>query len=217
MTAVIERPRSGQHGGRPARAVSEQISRRVLDAAADLFLLDGAERTSMDAVAARAGISKRTLYSRFPTKANLLEAVVVDALQPDLSLLEQDLPQDGSLGDQLLACAERLVAIALNPNVVGLERTAPMDARQFPELISKLRHRFRNQILEIICEVMRRFEPMSRRDEELLRKDAEIFASMVILPSLRKAIMLPNEPSFDANDHLLLKRAVEIFAKGIQD
>ncbi|KUO02683.1 TetR/AcrR family transcriptional regulator [Streptomyces caeruleatus] len=48
----------------------------ILTAARELFLADGFDRTSVDAVAARAGVSKRTVYDYFGDKRTLLQAVV---------------------------------------------------------------------------------------------------------------------------------------------
>lgn len=47
----------------------------ILDAAHDEFSIAGIQRTNMDAVAKHAGVSRATLYRRFPTKFSLLEAV----------------------------------------------------------------------------------------------------------------------------------------------
>ncbi len=48
----------------------------ILAAARDLFLNDGFDRTSVDAVSARAGVSKRTVYDYFGDKNTLLQSVV---------------------------------------------------------------------------------------------------------------------------------------------
>ncbi|MCF1593077.1 TetR/AcrR family transcriptional regulator [Streptomyces muensis] len=48
----------------------------ILTAARELFLADGFDRTSVDAVAARAAVSKRTVYDYFGDKRTLLQAVV---------------------------------------------------------------------------------------------------------------------------------------------
>ncbi|WP_418002835.1 TetR/AcrR family transcriptional regulator [Mycobacterium sp. PDNC021] len=52
---------------------------QILEAAQDEFSISGIQRTNMDAVARNAGVSRATLYRRFPTKASLLDAVVVRA------------------------------------------------------------------------------------------------------------------------------------------
>ncbi|GAB2670892.1 TetR/AcrR family transcriptional regulator [Saccharopolyspora gloriosae] len=48
----------------------------ILSAARELFLADGFDRSSVDAVAARAEVSKRTVYDYFGDKRTLLHAVV---------------------------------------------------------------------------------------------------------------------------------------------
>ncbi len=66
----LSRPR-----GRPAKADAAELTGRIVAVAARRFLDEGFEATSMDAVAAEAGISKRTLYARFRSKPLLLQAV----------------------------------------------------------------------------------------------------------------------------------------------
>lgn len=52
------------------------LHEHILDSAKYVFLELGFERTSMDAVAARAATSKRSLYAHFPTKEILFVACV---------------------------------------------------------------------------------------------------------------------------------------------
>src|SRR4051794_12447408 len=54
----------------------EALREHILDTAKLAFLDDGFERTSMDAIAARAETSKRSLYAHFATKDALFLAVV---------------------------------------------------------------------------------------------------------------------------------------------
>ena len=50
----------------------------IAAAALRLFLRDGYERTSVDAIAAEAGVSKRTIYNRYGDKENLFLSVLRD-------------------------------------------------------------------------------------------------------------------------------------------
>lgn len=54
----------------------EELRRHILLSAKDVFLETGFERASMDAVAARAGTSKRSLYAHFESKDKLFLAVL---------------------------------------------------------------------------------------------------------------------------------------------
>ena len=66
---------------RAVREGSAQKRSAILAAARTLFLSDGFERTSMDAIAAAAAVSKRTVYDYYGDKRTLLLAVVEQALE----------------------------------------------------------------------------------------------------------------------------------------
>jgi TetR/AcrR family transcriptional repressor of mexJK operon len=57
------------------RAGSAHKRAAILSSARELFLTEGFDRSSVDAVAARAGVSKRTVYDYFGDKQTLLHAV----------------------------------------------------------------------------------------------------------------------------------------------
>ncbi|GAA4180042.1 TetR/AcrR family transcriptional regulator [Gryllotalpicola koreensis] len=81
----------------------------ILAAARELFVRDGVERTSMDAVATRAGVSKRTVYDYYGDKRGLLLGVIESAGESLVRTLR------GALDAHLSDAAE----IA---DVAGLER-----------------------------------------------------------------------------------------------
>ena len=63
--------------GRPSEAERQRIDERVIDAAFDIFRMNGFEAARMEKVAAAAGITKMSLYRRFPGKAELLAEVIL--------------------------------------------------------------------------------------------------------------------------------------------
>lgn len=69
--------RSEHKRGRPSEAERQQIDARVIEAAFDIFRAHGFEAARMDRVAAAAGITKMSLYRRFPGKAELLAEVIL--------------------------------------------------------------------------------------------------------------------------------------------
>ena len=56
--------------------LSEQKRLHILDAAETLFYEQGVEHTSMDQIALKAQVSKRTVYNHFDTKEALFDAIV---------------------------------------------------------------------------------------------------------------------------------------------
>ncbi|RSV16440.1 TetR/AcrR family transcriptional regulator [Sphingomonas sp. ABOLF] len=62
--------------GRPTREEAAAINDRVLDGARTAFCRQGISGASMDEIATAVGVTKHTIYRRYPSKAALLEAVV---------------------------------------------------------------------------------------------------------------------------------------------
>src|SRR5215216_3131318 len=70
----------------PKREAAALKTRHAIrDAAEALFLRDGYARTTMKAIAAQAGVSEKTMYLTYATKANLLREVIQVAVRGDES------------------------------------------------------------------------------------------------------------------------------------
>jgi AcrR family transcriptional regulator len=78
---------------RPLRADAERNRQRIVDAARDLFAEKGLE-PNLNEVAHHAGVGIGTVYRRFATKEQLLEAIFEDALNQLTTLAEAALRQD---------------------------------------------------------------------------------------------------------------------------
>lgn len=100
--APAARPRTG---GRSARVVTE-----VLAATLSEFTEQGYGGLSFEAVAARAGVNKTTIYRRWPTKAELLGAALVSLRDDD-----PPPPDTGSLREDLLQVLRHWVTQAVTP------------------------------------------------------------------------------------------------------
>jgi AcrR family transcriptional regulator len=76
------------YGIEPQSARGKARLARMLQVATELFLRDGYEQTSIDAILERSGGSKATLYAYFPTKEDLFRAVIDQVVesnhQPEL-------------------------------------------------------------------------------------------------------------------------------------
>lgn len=67
--------------GRPTATQAAAITQAILSTARTLFLEQGFETTTMEAIAKQAGIPRSTLYKRYPDKISILEAVVYERIQ----------------------------------------------------------------------------------------------------------------------------------------
>jgi TetR/AcrR family transcriptional regulator, mexJK operon transcriptional repressor len=95
------------------RRRSEGKKTAILDAAETLFVTDGYERTTVDAVAARARVSKRTLYNHFSDKEviflQLLSRVNEALLSTIRAAIEEELTTGRDLHEALTAFVHRIV------------------------------------------------------------------------------------------------------------
>lgn len=96
-------------------------SKRILDAALQLFSKKGYEGTSTREICELAGITKPTLYYFFQSKEGIYRALVQEAFQEYTSLIDAGLSAGTSLREQLKKIAELMfVAACARPEMVKL-------------------------------------------------------------------------------------------------
>lgn len=138
MTSAKNPESSGaarRRGGRPTREEADRLDEAVRDAALELFLENGYEGTTMNAIAAAAGTTKPSLYARFPTKEDVFRYVLGWAMQrTDWPAPEPDIPDYDDLGDSLSAIAEAAVRRALDPSMIKLQQVAIAYASRYPDI-----------------------------------------------------------------------------------
>ncbi|GAB2853053.1 TetR/AcrR family transcriptional regulator [Actinocorallia aurea] len=99
---------------------------RVLDAAYELFCRMGVQRTTMEDVARRAGVSRITVYRRFATKDALVEQVVRREFRRYFAQFLADIARAETAADRVvLGFVSSLRAIRGNPLIGGLIATEP--------------------------------------------------------------------------------------------
>ena len=105
--------------GRPKDLAKREA---ILEAAKSLFLSLGYANTSMDAVAAAAGVSKLTVYSHFTDKQTLFCSAVMATCQIQLPDLLFEYPEGVPVEDVLLNIARGFQALISSDEAVKLSR-----------------------------------------------------------------------------------------------
>lgn len=100
-------------GGEGRRGRSPEKRRAMLEAARELFVNEGYELASVDAIAARAGVSKRTVYDHFGDKETVF-AAVMEAVGEKLTAtvqtaLDREASTTGDVHARLLGFARHVV------------------------------------------------------------------------------------------------------------
>ncbi|MBI3436476.1 MAG: TetR/AcrR family transcriptional regulator [Proteobacteria bacterium] len=92
----------------------------IIAAAVDLFYGEGVRGVSMDAIAARAGVTKRTLYYHFVSKDELVAAYLAARDQPTLATFMRWLDEtEGGLSEKIEGMFQRVARAAGHPKWKG--------------------------------------------------------------------------------------------------
>ncbi len=112
--------------------VKEEKRASAVQAAMELFLEQGYDRTSLAQIAKRADVSTATLFKRFPTKASLFEAIVEQ-------FWEVEAKCEGPMATGSPKAGLRKIGLDYmrrmrRPEMVGIYRLIIAEALRFPDL-----------------------------------------------------------------------------------
>lgn len=173
----------------PGRPRSAQADEAIVDATIALLHDEGFDRLSMDAVAARAGVGKATIYRRWPSK----EALVIDAVARRSDPFPVEVA--GTIHERVTAILEGILATSqtgvgkLLPCMVGASVTNPTLAAHYRKQIIEPR---RARIAEILRDAIRYGE---------LRHDLDVDAAIdAIVGPLVYRIVFKGDRVLDKRD-----------------
>ena len=122
--------KSRRRPGRPSLSNEE-----LLDKALDLFLEIGFERTSIDAIAAAAGMAKRTMYMRYEDKTSLFKAALERAINEWIVPVERlRAAEADDLEATLLHVGQILLTNVMSPAGLRLLRITNAESGRMPEI-----------------------------------------------------------------------------------
>lgn len=178
-------------GGRPSRAQALALREQILRAASELFLSEGYGSTSIEAVAARAGVSKRTFYDRFHDKAALFAAVVhliIEQIRPPAGV---PLLEGATLHHILRRLAGLLLRAALSRQAIALQRLVTAESARFPNLARAVYEAgWARDATALIANLLERELPEGRLTAAQRTFAAEQFLQMIVTVPQRRTIGL---------------------------
>lgn len=135
----------------------EARPQELLDAALALFVEKGFAATRSDEVAVRAGVSKGTLYLYYPSKEELLKAVI----QQNLSQL---IAEGSGIADEFEGSTSELLALLMhtwwervgNTPAGGIHKIMMSEVRNFPEIAQFYRDEVIQPAFELLARTLQR-------------------------------------------------------------
>jgi AcrR family transcriptional regulator len=169
---------------RPGRPRSPEAHAAILRAALELAVEGGLRGLSMEAIAARAGVGKATIYRRWKSKEALFaEAIGSIALAPEV-------PDTGSVRDDF----DQVSGAALGRMAPEAFRVLPRllaDAADDPELLEALRAALLRPRRAALAEILRRG---AERGELRADIDVDLVTDMLIGPLITRVLTAGGDP-----------------------
>ena len=196
--------------------LTDRKRQAIVEAAIAEFRSTGFESTSMDKIAATAGVSKRTVYNHFGDKENLFLAVVQRTFGRMIGLTDEILQRHlGDIRDQsavepalIAALLDVARTITVLPERAALIRLIIAEATRFPMLVQPWRDR--GTVTDIISAQLSRLA-----DRGLLTFDDPIQAtqhlSALTLSQLNTRSLFGTLPLTEAEIEQVIRSGVHVY------
>lgn len=211
------KPESGKEArrprGRPPLRAQAETRKVIIAAAAKEFLERGYGATSIDAVARRAGVSKRTIYRCVTTKADLLAAIITDRREAFFLSIDMSKVDGLELEEALKYVLAKFTRLILSEESIALYRLVIAESPRFPELASTFDREGPARGIALLAGLLEQW-----RDRGLLQiGDVRTAAAMLLSmasaePQRLAALGLARSPDEDIDARV--KTAVAVFLQG---
>ena len=207
------------HAQRPVRRERRKQARprELVDAALDLFVEKGFAATRAEEVAARAGVSKGTLFLYFPSKEELFKAVIRDNIASHFPVWQQEMAQfQGSSADMLRLALVSWWERVGQTRASGVVKLVMSEAQNFPDIAAYYQREVIQPGSTLLREILARgvasgeFRPM-----DLDRTVYTLVAPMIFLMMWKHSIgaCAPSAPIGDPQQFIALQ--IDVLLHGL--
>jgi len=167
----------------------------------------------MEAIARAAGITRRTLYARYPDKRAVFVDVIPWALTRRTEREESYDLDEGDLRSSLVAVGRAGLARAIDPDIVRLTRIAMSESARFPEFAISAHSMTWSGRHRQVMDLLRRHHEAGTIEVEDLELTAGHFIAMIEHLPARLADFGIYRSAEDEERHL--QHAVNLFLRGV--
>ncbi len=189
----------------------------LLQAALDLFVEKGYAATRVEEVAARAGVSKGTLFLYFPSKEELFKAVVRENIVGRFSLWRNELMHyEGSTADMLRYGFQSWWESIGSTGASGITKLIMSEAGNFPDLALFYQQEVVEPGQQLIRSVLQR--GMDRGEFRPMPLDYAVFAilaPMIFLMLWKHSFSTCVPSSLQFDPEVYLQHQVETLLQGL--
>lgn len=187
---------------------------QIVEAAHRMFLDQGFGASSMDAIAAAANVSKRTVYSHFDNKETLFGEVVgqfCQRMSGAMHPIDDELP----IQERLTALGRQLCGIILHPEAMAVLRMVMAEKDQFPSLAQTFWEAGPKRHLDQIATILANALELAPGDPQLAaRQFAGMLKGPYFLPAMLGTESRPSNEAVEAHIELVVERFLMAVGKG---
>jgi AcrR family transcriptional regulator len=170
-----------------ARGLLAEKRKAIIRAAQEVFLREGFTRASVDAIAATAGVSKRTVYNHYADKEELFLSVIEETIAPVITrfaeITERHLRTIADLERDLTAFGRDWVRMTvLFPEHAALLRLVIAEATHFPHAVDAWRRAGADQSRQVLTEHLGRIADQGLLDIPDIDEAARHLTALVCNP-----------------------------------
>lgn len=199
--------------GRPTQAEAKKLQQKLRKAAVATFVKHGYDGTTMEAIAKAAGITRRTLYARYPDKRAVFLDVIPWALTRRTERDETPEVEEGDLRAALVEVGRAGLERAIDPDIVRLTRIAMTESARFPEFAVSAHSMTWSPRHRQVMDLLRHHRDVGAIEVDDLELTAGHFIALVEhLPARLADCGIYRSPEEDERH---LQRAVDLFLRGV--
>lgn len=187
----------------------------MLDAASELFINKGYERTSLSDILERSKGSRSTLYEQFGSKEGLLKAIIDHSLEGVREVLdgEEDIPELDE--DGLVVLGLRFMYRVIEPTALGLFRLLVSEGHRIPEIAAFSNESCQRDIDDRLAAIFRQRLPAARQTPQIAEELA-IFFLWTVTGDIHFQYAVGTPPDLsEAELEKLVRIRVRLFLYGI--
>lgn len=169
----------------------------ILDAAGDAFLLHGYDGTSVDDIAERAAVAKRTVYNIYGDKEALFRATLarsIEVAEHFAGLVADSIAQLDDIEVDLPKLAVRLAEDVLLTRVLPLRRLLISESARFEDVAAEYRDRAPDMVLRALASAFADLGDRHLLDVDDPQLAAEHFAFLVMGAELDRGMFTATPP-----------------------
>ena len=207
---------SSPGGGSGTRRRRKQARAEELrEAALSLFVEKGFDATRTEEIAARAGISKGTLYLYYPSKEGLLRSALASPALEALATVRPAAALDGNSPDALRRVLSEVWVQLQHETVGSVLKLAIAEARRFPEVMDA----WLRDVLKPMRSLVADFVLQGTYRGEFRQLDPDIVAHSLLLPMfmlcLQSHVIGTGAPADRCLDEDFIPQHVELVLQGL--